>query len=161
MEFLIFSDSHGRKNVMTEVFRRQPSNPQWVLFLGDGLGDFEDGSFGMSRTLAVCGNCDRLFYAGEPTEQILEVEGHRILLTHGHLFGAKSGTGALVRATYERNCDIVLFGHTHEPYLETIPAGESPLARTLYLFNPGSLREGSFGTLTLRGENVLFSHGEA
>ena len=35
------------------------------------------------------------------------------------------------------------------------------VSRTTHLFNPGSIggREGSFGTLLLRGNEVLFSHG--
>ena len=61
------------------------------------------------------------------------------------------------------DADIVLFGHTHEAYEETIPEGTliggKSLTRPMYLFNPGSIAQGSFGTLVLKRDCVLFSHG--
>ena len=58
MEFLIFSDSHGRKQAMEEAFRRQIRLPDAVLFLGDGLRDLDANDFSPSTLFAVRGNCD-------------------------------------------------------------------------------------------------------
>ena len=131
-----------------------------VCFLGDGLSDLSglEEQYGIP-VYAVRGNCDgfRLFDA-TPEQRILEREGHRLLLNHGHRLGAKAGEGGLIAAAKAAGCDIVLFGHTHLARETYVPE------YGIHLFNPGSAghpREGapSFGLLMLSGENVLFSCG--
>jgi predicted phosphodiesterase len=101
-----------------------------------------------------------------PTEQLLPFGKHKILITHGHLFGVKGGLGGLIAHAAELGADIVLFGHTHEPTERVIPAGTvvdgAVLSRPIYLFNPGSIGVGpiySFGLLSFNGGEVLPSHG--
>lgn len=166
MNFLIFSDSHGDAASVQKVLRLQRQVPDAVLFLGDGWRDFDAiGKSGISF-YCVRGNCDFcLTPDAPPTEQMIQAEGHRILLTHGHRFSVKHGTGALLREAMQRDADIVLFGHTHSPLNETFPAETElfgqVLRRPLYLFNPGSVgaSDHSFGTLYLSGSTVLLSHG--
>ncbi len=164
MEFLIFSDSHGRRRNLEVVIRRQVRQPDAVFFLGDGLSDTDDRMMGIP-VIRVRGNCDWSIGGGQPVaeEEIVTFEGRRILLTHGHHQNAKSGIGGLIRAAVEKQADLVLYGHTHTPLLETIPAG-TPTAsgvteKQIILFNPGSIAAGSFGTLTLTAQACLFSHG--
>lgn len=160
VEFLIFSDSHGRFGAMQAALDRQRRAPDGVLFLGDGLADTDRLSLGHSQLFAVRGNCDLYWDPSVKTEELLGFEGHRILITHGHHYGVKDGTGALISHAAECGADIVLFGHTHEPIYTVIPAGKALLDRPMHLFNPGSIgQRGSFGTLTLRGGDVLLSHG--
>ena len=164
MELLIFSDSHGRAEAMQHVMDRQIRTPDAVIFLGDGLRDIEWLDTRGGNVLEVRGNCDWLSFGSDaPDERTLSFEGHKLLLTHGHAYGVKGGTGALVKYAHGIGADIVLFGHTHVPACETVPAGTviggAPIARPIYLFNPGSVAAGSFGTLLLRGETVLLSHG--
>ena len=164
MQFLIFSDSHGNRRGIEEAVLRQTLGLDGILFLGDGQLDLFCADLPKALSVyAVRGNCD---YPGEgslPTECLTALSGHTLFLTHGHLFGAKSGVEGLVRAGVERGADLVLFGHTHKPYEQYFPAGASPfgfvLQKPLYLFNPGSLQKGSFGVLTLTKDSVLFSHG--
>lgn len=167
MEFLIFSDAHGRNEGMLRVLARQPKAPDGVIFLGDGLRQMEPGLFGGLPLFCVRGNCDWLspLWADCPEEQLLSFAGHTLLLTHGAAYGVKNGTGLLETAAAEKGADIALFGHTHTPYLHTFPAGSRigarVLERPLYLFNPGSIGYGgSFGHLLLTEDTVLFSHGE-
>ena len=166
MEFLIFSDSHGSAQNMTAAIDRQIKTPDAVLFLGDGARDLDRLFLCDIPIWAVRGNCDwsSSDYA-DKTERLLYFEGHTILLCHGHEWGVKGGMGALIAHAAEVGADIVLFGHTHTPTLQTIAAGEQvkgiTLTRPMYLFNPGSIGyDGSFGTLTLKGEAVLFGHGK-
>lgn len=173
MELLVFSDSHGNIRPLTEALRRQVRPPDAVIFLGDGLRDVLGLTFSESAFYAVAGNCDGYlpaFLDGEESEvSLLSLEGHRILLTHGHRFWVKSGMGELLRYAAERRADIVLYGHTHQPHAETLPAGTviggRPLAHPIHLFNPGSIGQDtdgkgySFGSVSLRGESVLLSHG--
>lgn len=170
MELLVVSDSHGRVENIQSALARQVQSPDAILFLGDGARDLDRLWICDIPIWAVRGNCDwsSSDYA-DKTERLLYLEGHTLLLTHGHEWGVKSGLGALVVHAAELGADIVLFGHTHKPTLKTIAIGEqvgkSVLTRPMHLFNPGSIGynedgEGySFGTLTLKGDTVLFGHG--
>lgn len=163
MDLLIFSDSHGRAEAMQVVLDRQIRTPDAVIFLGDGLRDIQWLDTNGSTLFDVRGNCDWFLGGDTPDERTPSFEGHKLLLTHGHAYGVKGGMGALVKYAQSVGADIVMFGHTHTPTCETIPTGTviggTPIERPIYLFNPGSVAGGSFGTLTLRGETVLFSHG--
>ena len=166
MEFLIFSDSHGSASNMSRALDRQIKTPDAILFLGDGARDIDNLFVVDTPIWAVRGNCD--WYSSDladKTERLLYFEGHTVLICHGHEWGGKGGLGGLIAHAAEVGADIVLFGHTHVPTLQTIAKGEAVgknvLERPMYLFNPGSIGyEGSFGTLTLKGESVLLSHGK-
>ena len=157
---LIFSDSHGNPEKMEQAYRRQPLKPDVVFFLGDGLRDLGELSFfSMSKVIAVRGNCD-WYSLGEdtPTEETVMFGGLKIFATHGHRYQAKCGEDALIYAAQERGADIVLFGHTHrqtERRIE-IEGRNTPL----FLFNPGSVGEGYFGTLEIRNGVPIFGHGQ-
>ncbi len=163
MKILIFSDSHGRVDAMRRVMRLH-YDADAVVFLGDGIADARACEREFDRPIwQVAGNCDDVsaLYAGVPSTQPLTLEGHRILLTHGHRFGVKNGTGALAAYAADAGYEIVLFGHTHEAIEQFCRVGE----HAVYLFNPGSLgapRYGhaSYGLLHITPEVVLFSHGE-
>lgn len=173
MELLVISDAHGNRAAICEALRRQVRPPDALLFLGDGLRDLPDLPDGRTALYAVAGNCDGylpFFTEGEERELcLLSLGEHRLLLTHGHRFGVKSGCGALLAYAAQAGADIVLYGHTHLPYAEVIPAGTAlgglVTERPIYLFNPGSIGQDvdgkgySFGTVTLLGKSALLSHG--
>ncbi len=165
MELLIFSDSHGKNDGMQEAVDRQVGRVDAVIFLGDGLRDVDRLWTDGATLFSVRGNCDWFSDASTETEQTVCFEGHRLFFTHGHLYGVKGRVGGLVARAAELDADIVLFGHTHTPYSEVIPAGSviagRSLPRPMYLFNPGSIgsADTSFGTLSLQSNVVLFSHG--
>ena len=168
MDILIFSDSHGDAPKMHRMMCKQITRPDAVFFLGDGLRDTDALDPSDPPLYRVCGNCDWFSQNEAPTEIIMALGGHVIFATHGHLYDAKTGYDELLIHTLKVGADIVLFGHTHIPTSKLIPAGTALYSlrtgtvetdRPIYLFNPGSLRQGSFGTLTLRRDEVLFSHG--
>lgn len=171
MEYLIFSDSHGNAKNIGLALSRQIHVPAGVFFLGDGLRDLDVlDTLDPQKTFLyrVCGNCD-WYSSGVPTEGLTALEGHTVLFTHGHRFSVKSGYGALLAYAAKQGADIVLSGHTHVPHFEILPIGtvlgETVLSSPMYLFNPGSIgydtdgKGASFGTLLIKGETVLFSHG--
>ena len=88
-----------------------------------------------------------------PVDRFVDLCGHRIFCTHGHLYGVKTaGTALLEKRAAEENCDIVLYGHTHVPRIDYI-AGR-------YYLNPGSLRQPAEGhpgyiELNLDGKNTV------
>lgn len=161
MVCLIFSDSHGSLLNMRRAIR-QNKDAEVVFFLGDGLADAEilAGEFPALAWIAVRGNCDMssvfLNSTAEKVERIT-LEGKKIVLTHGDLYGAKFSDTRLRYLAMEEGADILLFGHTHEPYECFVSDAEKPF----WIFNPGSvsLARGSFGVLTIRDGVPLFSHG--
>ena len=173
MTYLILSDSHGRPDLVQQALDR--TKPDGILFCGDGLRDLtcaELPALAEGCPLwAVRGNCDWLtsplvignaMYEPEG-ELLIRPEGIPILLTHGHLQGVKGGLGSLISHAARMGARAAVFGHTHLPLERRItpdsPEGAS-LTTPLTLFNPGSLGDrGSFGILTVRGGQMLFSHG--
>ena len=76
----------------------------------------------------VSGNCD---WAGSaPEEQVLEFDGCRLLLLHGHRYGVKYGLHRLFLHAEELECFVAVFGHTHQPLLDKVG--------NVLLLNPGS-----------------------
>ena len=159
MKILILSDSHGRTGRLGDAVRMH-RDADLICFLGDGLSDLDvyEKTLGIP-IYAVRGNCDWSSLSDAiPDTRIVEREGHRLFLAHGHTLGVKGGEGGLIAAARAAGCDIALFGHTH------LPTEKYLSEYGMYLFNPGSIgdpREGapSFGLLMLDRRNVLFSHG--
>lgn len=148
MKWLVFSDSHGAAGAMTDVFDKIRCDG--VLFLGDGCRDADmlyehSGSVPVYR---VRGNCD-IFCCDAPDSQLLELEGVRVYITHGHLQHVKSGTGFLENIARQQGADLALYGHTHtRAYVN---------AGGLVLANPGSAAAGSYAVLdTSNGINIKF-----
>lgn len=144
MKILVFSDSHGRLPLMLEAIEKQ--RPQRVFFLGDHYRDglaLADAYPDLPMEL-VKGNCD---WDKAPDELIVEVEGVKFLLTHGHRYGVKSGTDQLLRSARDKGVNVVCFGHTHDA-LNMPDHG-------LLLFNPGTAggiyARAGYGVIVVRG----------
>ena len=104
------------------------------------------------------------FITDAPDEQIINLDGVRIMMVHGHNYGVKMTLTPLINTATENKADIVLFGHTHVPFeLTVMPENDRGvmLQKPLYIMNPGSLKDGaSFGIITVdRSGRVLMSHG--
>ena len=169
MKILVFSDSHGKTYNMEKAIKMHKDTSDCVFFLGDGLRDVNTMKQVYGDRLfftSVCGNCDSPLLAlnGEPAVQMINLEGFRFMLTHGHLHSAKSTLDRLVYSARENGADAVIFGHTHNPeniYLPPINEADKPL----YVFNPGSISKPNYGNPTygiidIRNGQIMFSHGE-
>ena len=165
MDILIASDTHGRRDRLAEVLRRNGAGI--LLFLGDGLRDLEVVSEDVT-VRAVRGNCD--FTGRDIPESRIENFGTcRVFMTHGHRFGVKSSLTSAICTAAEADADILLYGHTHIPFERMLPTGFEiggcTLKKPLQVFCPGSLgepRDGipTFGTLTIRNGIPLLAHGK-
>ena len=104
--------------------------PDLVLHLGDHVADAEDlaCAFPQTELLYVPGNCDWGSTARESL--LIEREGVRIFLTHGHLFGVKQGLGRLYLEARHLGAEAAFFGHTHIPHCEKRDG--------VWLVNPGA-----------------------
>jgi putative phosphoesterase len=100
-----------------------------ALHLGDGFFDL-DGAVEGLFVMKVAGNGDALH--DEPPFKSFEIAGKNIVMTHGHLYGARAGNvSGLLRLAKETNADICLYGHTHAPLI-TRQDG-------VLIMNPGSV----------------------
>lgn len=150
MKVLVFSDSHGNTHYMEEAVQRD--KPDLVLHLGDINPDARalQAKFPDLPMEWVCGNCDGLRRDLEK-EKLILLEGHRVLMMHGHTRDVKFGLTAAVLAAREQRAEVLLFGHTHDALCE-YEAG-------LWVMNPGTVRGGwegaSYGVISVEGENVV------
>ena len=167
MEYLVLSDSHGRADRIDLVLERQLRAPDAILFLGDGLHDLRVLEYQDLCVRCVRGNCD--FTAafeglGVPEHALLEVGAYRILMMHGHTHGVKGGMERACAFAAQMGADVLLYGHTHRAHQQWLEAGEQfgtqVLQKPLLVCNPGSLLEGSFGTLHVGNDGMLFGFGK-
>ncbi|MBP3873968.1 MAG: metallophosphoesterase [Lachnospiraceae bacterium] len=133
MKILIVSDSHGRdRHVAMALDREWPVDA--MIHLGDSQEDEDEFSMILAGEdvplYMVRGNCD-YDYNLAPF-RIVELEGHRILMTHGHMQNVGSSNRELADLAIENNCGIALYGHTHRPEIDEDTPG-------LLILNPGSI----------------------
>ena len=98
---------------------------------------------------SVRGNCD--LRSTQPLVLNAVVAGVRIYAVHGHQHEVKydDAVRELCRAALRADADVVLFGHTHRPYLDRHLGME--------ILNPGSIgrvRTPSYGLLTIENGRV-------
>jgi len=105
----------------------------------------------IAPTQAVAGNMDTAEVRQQlPAKRILDIEKIRLGLIHG--WGPPQGLPQRVLEEFPEDVDVVVFGHSHQPYREWIDGR--------LLFNPGSLLEDrfsgerSYGLLTVLGDRV-------
>ena len=164
----VFSDSHGRGHRVSEVIERLNNcgegGVRVALFLGDGMHDLAPAIPEGCSLLAVAGNCDIYdhLYDSEgnviPDDRVEFIGGLRIFMTHGHKYSVKGGYGAAIARARRLNADILLFGHTHLPFTDYLPP-DGAFNKPLCVMNPGSLRDGSFGVITISDGTPLLSLG--
>ena len=149
MRILVISDSHGRYSGIESAVQTHPEASH-LIFLGDGANEMEEiASFYPQLTCHIlAGNCD--FRSDKPFCEITTVGGKRIYCTHGHEERVKWGLGELISRARAEKADIVLYGHTHTP-VNTYDDG-------LYIFNPGSLRDGRYGVIDITPSGIMPIH---
>ncbi|MBR5616027.1 MAG: YfcE family phosphodiesterase [Clostridia bacterium] len=176
MDILVISDTHGKRYAIERVFSQLNFRPSTVLFLGDGLRDLSvitgNDRYADVSVFAVAGNCDGsiIFPSDEPEVRTVILGNKRVVMMHGHTFDVKWGLGEAICYAAKQNADVLFYGHTHAPHEKALQAGErlrdgTVLQKPLLVANPGSLGEphygqaASFGVLTIRDGQMLFSHG--
>ena len=149
MKILVTSDSHGAKNNIVKAIALE--TPDAVLHLGDRITDCIDAELEYPDILlrSIRGNCDR--------SSALDIDefvlcGKRFLMTHGHLYGVKTGYSRVIDAAIIRCVDVLLFGHTHIPYYSVID--------DIVIVNPGSIGEGSrsYAVLDITDKQITCEH---
>lgn len=125
-QILIMSDSHGYTKEIDEINHRH--NLQYNIHCGDSELPYDAEE--IKDFTIVAGNADMFSYLKD--EEIIDVDGLKILVTHGHLYAVKLDLQRLSDRAQEVGADIVCFGHSHLVHAGTID-------HILYV-NPGSIR---------------------
>lgn len=141
----LISDTHGNWSSIDQAVSIAQNMDMW-LHMGDCTPDAEYlQSLVDVPVYGVAGNCDwptpSILY-----ERIIDVEDHRIFITHGHNYGVRYTQEFIMEAAESQNADIAVYGHTHiVEYLIGPPV----------ILNPGSASRprddtrGSFMTMEL------------
>lgn len=113
MKLVVFSDNHRDKDVVDWIVKHNQYADR-IISLGDSeMKEHELSSLGI---FGVKGNYP--FEPDFPHDLILEFEDLRFLITHGHRYFVKTGLYQLKSALETKNCDVALFGHTHQAMIE-------------------------------------------
>ena len=149
MKILVLSDTHGIINNVLKVLEKE-NNISKIIHLGDVSKDADDiGYITEKKVENVRGNCD--FCSDAVDEKIVKIMGKKIFLTHGHFYNVKNEYVTIRKKAELIGVDIVLFGHSHEPYLDN--------EGKITLMNPGSIsrprrnKYPSYGIIELKEES--------
>ena len=117
--------------------------------LSDLMSDAEELSYIYPKLpmTMVPGNCDG--WTAEPAKKQISLAGQSILLSHGHLWLVKNTYAHAISEARSVNANILLFGHTHRPYCETLDDG-------LVVMNPGAAHR-HYGIILLQDGTISAS----
>ena len=129
MRVLIISDTHGRRANLEEVLEREESLDMLIH-----LGDVEDDDDYIEAVVdypphIIAGNNDYFSFLSKEKE--IKIGKYKVWITHGHNYYVSMDTKRLRQEAVARGVDIVMFGHTHKPYID--------VGGDLMVINPGSL----------------------
>jgi len=149
----LLSDTHG---ILEPAFKALEMMGPLDLLIHAG-DHYHDATTIAARldvlTHAVVGNCDSRMDG--PGEKILELDGVRIYITHGHKYNVKMSLFGLYNRAAELRASVVVYGHTHIAGYTYTPSPSCPCPGGLLMINPGSVskpRDGdeySFGLLEI------------
>ena len=130
---LVISDTHGDYRRMNDVIKKE--------YPFDILIHCGDAQLGLDAVLerrndyelyAVKGNCDT--FANLPYVMTPRVGGTRLYLTHGHRLDVDYSMNPIIKEALRDKAGVVIFGHTHHPFLRFLED------ENMLLLNPGSLK---------------------
>lgn len=129
----LVSDSHGVTGKLEEMLKLpEAARAECWLHAGDFTQDADYLAMVCGKPVhKVAGNGD--WPTNVPEDLLLELGGHRIYLTHGHMQGVRSGTGRLADYAALQGADIAVYGHTH--VADITPRNKQGVT----VLNPGSV----------------------
>lgn len=133
MKILVLSDTHGDIDKAEKAIKSN-SDVDLIIHLGDYFRDAQKLSsmFPEIPFEYIYGNSDFMI-EDVPAEKLLEYDGKKIFITHGHRYSVKWDYEKLHKKAEEMCVDLLLFGHTH--IADVIEKGN------YFLVNPGSISD--------------------
>ena len=138
-KLFVLSDTHRRTDQIKNLLLPMTES-DYVIHLGDYASDMEPFADLLGdKLIRVRGNGD--FGCRDiPEDRVLETEGVRLFLTHGHHYRVKSTLVNLGIEAMSKDCAAALYGHTH---LADVTEFDG-----VKMINPGSLSSSPSGTLS-------------
>lgn len=151
MKVLVFSDSHGRKELVDRMLSKEPDCKE-VLFLGDGIKDVEWAMqfYPDCRFTKVKGNNDWSY--NESTEAYKYFDGVTVFACHGDRLDVRSTLFYLNKKAAAVNAKLALYGHTH--VAKTVTEATSGVTAV----NPGALCDGKYCVINIEKGNFTVEH---
>ena len=123
-KIVVISDSHGDKKIY-EYIRIHEKDADYFVHCGDSeVMDVNE----LNDYIAVKGNND--WHLNLPDFVTLRIEDLNVFITHGHRFSFFHRDLAMKDALNQKQCQVLLCGHTHVPMFEH--------DGNQYFINPGS-----------------------
>lgn len=105
---IAISDTHGNFPAIDKILPII-NESDYCIHLGDHQSDLLAYRTDLKcKYYSVKGNCD-----GGGEEQVIEIDGIKILITHGDRYGVKQSLYKLFLRAKELGVNLVLYGHTH------------------------------------------------
>lgn len=152
MIIAVVSDTHLNNNMLDKILK-ETKDADVIFHLGDNVKDalYLEKNF-HGDVYYVKGNCDIAVLAD--TDKVVEIEGRKFFLTHGHNYRVNYDLNNLYYKAKELNVDVAVYGHTHVKLIENY--GD------LYILNPGSPslpRDGSksMGVIEINNDEINIS----
>lgn len=129
MKMLVVSDTHGKSAMLERAIEAEEPFDA-LIHCGDveGQEDYIEALVDCPVYM-VAGNND--FFSDLDREIEVDLDGVRIMVTHGHYYGVSLELNELADEAASRDIPLVLFGHTHRPVVCKIQG--------VTAMNPGSL----------------------
>jgi len=107
-KIVVVSDTHGNLSALESIYQIMKES-DYIFHLGDHQRDIMlfAREFG-DKIHSVKGNCDM-----GGGDEIVEIDGVKILITHGSDYGVKSSLTRLSFRAKEVGAKVVFYGHTH------------------------------------------------
>lgn len=145
MELIVVSDNHGRIEPLKEIRNKYPQAGAYIH-----CGDSELPPESLDGYVSVMGNND--YFYDYPNQRILNIDGIKILVIHGHRFSFSNRISQIVALAIKNDCKIVCYGHTHVYDYRVVDG--------ITIVNPGSLwrsRDGSkpsYAVIKISGNEI-------
>lgn len=125
MKVMILSDSHSmpRSDLLTLL---KTQNVDYYIHCGDIYLTYD--SLPLNNFYNCRGNNDN---RNIKEELFITIDNLKFWIVHGHRYNVEFNTEGLAYNAKQQNIDVVCFGHTHRPYLQT--------EDNITYINPGSV----------------------
>lgn len=151
MKLLVFSDSHGRKELLDRMLSKEPACKE-VIFLGDGIKevDWAEDFYPDRHFTLVRGNND--WYSGESSEAYKYFDGVTVFACHGDSLNVRTTLSYVYKKAAGVGASLALYGHTHVAKIATDPSSG------VTAVNPGALCDGKYCVIEIKNGSFTVTH---